>query len=81
MRADFNGHTGERNRGDVMSRHSFENKTQRERSNMDMAVVNLYFKKEKHRVTFMSGGKCTDIDYILYRRNNLRKNVDCKVRV
>ena len=44
-----------------------------------MAVVNIYFKKkEEHRVTYKSGGKSTQIYYILCRRGNLREIRDCK---
>ena len=47
---------------------------------MEMAVVNTYFKKkEEHRVTYKSGGKCTQVDYILSRRCNLKEISDCKV--
>ncbi|KAG2465649.1 CFDP2 protein, partial [Polypterus senegalus] len=47
---------------------------------MDMAVVKTYFKKrEEHRVTYKTGGSCTQVDYILCRRVNLKEIVDCKV--
>ena len=33
---------------------------------MEMAVVNIYFqKRKKHRLTYKSGGRSTQIDYIL----------------
>ncbi|KAK3505889.1 hypothetical protein QTP70_003761 [Hemibagrus guttatus] len=49
---------------------------------MDMAVVNTYFqKREEHRVTYKSGGKRTQVDYILCRRGNLKEISDCKVVV
>ncbi|KAK3524879.1 hypothetical protein QTP86_011079 [Hemibagrus guttatus] len=49
---------------------------------MDMAVVNTYFqKREEHRVTYKSGGKRTQVDYILCRRGNLKEINDCKVVV
>jgi len=39
---------------------------------MEMAVVNTYFqKKEEHKVTYKSGGRSTQIDYIIRRRGNL----------
>ncbi|KAI5089527.1 hypothetical protein C0J45_20935 [Silurus meridionalis] len=45
-----------------------------------MAVVNTYFKKkEDHRVTYKSGGRCTQVDYVLCRRCNLKEIGDCKV--
>lgn len=32
---------------------------------MEMAAVNTYFQKsEEHRVTYKSGGKCTQVDYV-----------------
>ncbi|KAF7695634.1 hypothetical protein C0J45_15325 [Silurus meridionalis] len=41
---------------------------------MEMAVVNTYFKKkEDHRVTYKSGGRCTQVDYVLCRRCNLEE--------
>ncbi|KAI5620152.1 hypothetical protein C0J50_20287 [Silurus asotus] len=49
---------------------------------MEMAVVNTYFKKkEDHRVTYKSGGRCTQVDYVLCRRCNLKEIGDCKVLV
>ncbi|KAK3527327.1 hypothetical protein QTP86_020259, partial [Hemibagrus guttatus] len=48
----------------------------------DMAVVNTYFqKREEHRVTYKSGGRRTQVDYILCRRGNLKEISDCKVVV
>ncbi|KAI5104482.1 hypothetical protein C0J45_6108 [Silurus meridionalis] len=47
---------------------------------MEMAVVNTYFKKkEDHRVAYKSGGRCTQVDYVLCRRCNLKEIGDCKV--
>ncbi|KAK3530967.1 hypothetical protein QTP70_007276 [Hemibagrus guttatus] len=49
---------------------------------MDMAVVNTYFqKREEHRVTYKSGGRRTQVDYILCRRGHLKEISDCKVVV
>ncbi|MCI4382168.1 hypothetical protein PGIGA_G00260670 [Pangasianodon gigas] len=49
---------------------------------MDMAVVNTYFqKREEHRVTYKSGDRSTQVDYILCRRGNLKEISDCKVIV
>ena len=49
---------------------------------MDLAIVNTYFeKKDKHNVTYKSGGKSTLVDYVLCRRRNLRKMCDYKVIV
>ena len=49
---------------------------------MEMAVVNtLLQKRQEHRVTYKSGGKSTQVDYILCRRCNLKEIKDCKVVV
>ena len=49
---------------------------------MDLAIVNTYFKKkDKHRVAYKSGGKSTQVDYVMCRRRNLKKICDCKVIV
>ncbi|KAG2459970.1 CFDP2 protein, partial [Polypterus senegalus] len=63
--ADFNGHVGEGNSGDE-ERNEGGQRIVDFAKRMDMAVVNTYFKKkEEHRVTYKSGGRCTKVDYIL----------------
>ncbi|KAK3570513.1 hypothetical protein QTP86_020086 [Hemibagrus guttatus] len=87
---DFNGHVGEGNRGDeeVMGKFGVKERTLEGQmvvdfaKRMDMAVVNTYFqKREEHRVTYKSGGRSTQVDYILCRRGNLKEISDCKVVV
>lgn len=40
--------------------------------------MNTYFKKrEEHKVTYNSRGRCTQIRYILYRRFSLKEIEDC----
>ncbi|KAI5615017.1 hypothetical protein C0J50_10927 [Silurus asotus] len=47
---------------------------------MEMAVVNMYFKKkEVHRVTYKSGGRSTQMNYVLCKRCNQKEIGDCKV--
>lgn len=45
---------------------------------IEMAVVNIYFKRERHRVTYMSRGRNIQIDYIMCRRCDLKEFKDCK---
>ena len=84
--ADFNGHH-EGNRGDenVMGRYGDKARNAEGQmlvdfaTRMEMAVVNTYFKKrEEHRVTYKSGGRSTQVDYIIWRAY-LKEIGDCKV--
>ncbi|KAK3512762.1 hypothetical protein QTP70_025113 [Hemibagrus guttatus] len=88
--ADFNGHVGEGNTGDeeVMGKFGVKERNLEGQmvvdfaKRMDMDVVNTYFqKREEHRVTYMSGGRSTQVDYILCRRGNLKEISECKVVV
>ena len=86
--ADLNGHVGRGNRGDeeVMGGYGVGERNAEGQmvvdfaKRMGMAVVNTYFgKREEHRVTYKSGGRCTQVDYILCRRCKLKEIGDCKV--
>ena len=47
---------------------------------MDLAIVNTYIKKkDEHRMTYKSGGKSTQVDYVMCRRRNLKEMCDYKV--
>ena len=49
---------------------------------MDLAVINTDFKKnDKHRVTYNSGGKSIQVDYVMCRWRDLKEMCDCKVMV
>ncbi|KAK3573071.1 hypothetical protein QTP86_012282 [Hemibagrus guttatus] len=88
--ADFNGHVGEGNTGDeeVMGKFGVKERNVEGQmvvdfaKRMDMGVVNTYFqKREEHRVTYKSGDRRTQVDYILCRKGNLKEISDCKVIV
>ncbi|KAK3553754.1 hypothetical protein QTP70_009191 [Hemibagrus guttatus] len=88
--ADFNGHVGEGNTGDeeVMGKFGVKERNLEGQmvvdfaKRMDMGVVNTYFqKREEHSVTYKSGGRRTQVDYILCRRGNLKEISDCKMVV
>ncbi|KAK3526888.1 hypothetical protein QTP86_003606 [Hemibagrus guttatus] len=88
--ADFNGHVGEGNTGDeeVMGKFGVKERNLEGQmvvdfaKRMDMAVINTYFQKSsEHRVTYKSGSRRTQVDYILCRRGNLKEINDCKVVV
>ena len=49
---------------------------------MDLAIVNTFFKKKyEHRVTYKSGGKNIQADYVMCRRTNRKEMCNCKVMV
>ena len=49
---------------------------------MDLEMVHTYFKKkDEHKVTYRSGGKSTQVDYVMSRRRNLKEMCHCKVIV
>ena len=86
--ADRNGHVGEGNIGDeeIMRRYSAGTRNKEGSmvvdfgKRMDLVIVNTYFKKkDEHRVTYKSGGKSTQVDYLMCRRRNLKEMCDCKV--
>ena len=86
--ADLNGHVGKGNIGDeeIMGRYGAGTRNKEGSmvvdfgKRMDLAIVNTYFKKkDEHRVTYKSGGKSTQVDYVMCRRRNLKEMCDCKV--
>ena len=88
--ADLNGHVGEGKIGDeeIMGRYDAGTRNKEESmvvefaKRMDLAIVNTYFKKkDEHRVTYKSGGKSSQVDYVMCRRRNLKEMCDFKVMV
>ena len=86
--ADLNRHLGEGNIGDeeIMGRYGAETRNKEGSmvvnfgKRMDLTIVNTYFKKkDKHRVTYKSGGKSTQVDYVMCKRRNLKEMCNCKV--
>ena len=44
---------------------------------MELAITNTYFvKKPAHRVTYNSGGRSSQMDYIMVRRRRIKKVTD-----
>ena len=86
---DLNAHVGKGNIGDeeIMGRYSAGTRNREGMvvdfaNRMDLAIVNTYFKKKnEHRVTYKSGEKSTEVDYMMCKRRNLKEMCDCKVIV
>ena len=85
---DLNGQVGEGNIGDEEIMGRYGARTRNKEGSMvvdfgkrlDLAIVNTYFKKkDEHRVTYKSGGKSTQVDYVMCRRRNLKEMCNCKV--
>ena len=85
---DLNGHVGEGNIGneEIMGRYGAGTRNKEGSMVVDFgkrmyfAIVNTHFKKkDEHRVTYKSGGKSTQVDYVMCRRRNLKEMCDCKV--
>ena len=85
---DLNGHVGKDNKGfeEVMGIYGFGERNEDGENILDfcqsrrLSILNTMFKKEKGKmITYKSGGAETQIDYILVRRNDAMKILDCKV--
>ena len=88
--ADLNGHVGEGNNGDeeCMVRHRLRKRNNEGQAVMDFAkrreleITNTCFVKQPaHRVTYSSGGRSSQVDYIMVRRRRIKEAVDAKVVV
>ena len=88
--AYLNGHVGEGNNDDeeCMGRHGLGKRNNEGQAVMDfakkieLAITNTCFvKKPAHRVTYNSGGRSSQVDYIMVRRRRIKEVVDTKVIV
>ena len=88
--ADLNGHVGQRNNGEeeCMGRRELGKRNNEGQVVVDFAkrrvlvITNTYFvKKLAHRVTYSSGGRSSQVDYIMVRRRRIKEVVDTKVVV
>ena len=78
----LNGHVGKGNIGaeEIMGRYGAATRNKEGSmvvelaKRMDLAIVNTYFKKkDEHRVTYKSGRKSTQVDYVMCRGGTGRK--------
>ena len=85
---DLNGHVGESRNGFDRIHGGYGYGTRNEGGDQvlefaeacDLAVTNTFFKKRpSHLITYSSGGHCTQIDYWMVRRRDLRQVMDTKV--
>ena len=88
--ADLNGHIGEGNNGDeeCIGRHGLRKRNNEEQAvvdfakRMELAITNTYFvKKSTHRVSYNSGGRSLQVDYVIVRIRRIKEMVDTKVVV
>ena len=79
--ADLNGHAGEGSNGDeeCMGRHGLGKRNNEGRAmvdfakRMELAITNTYsVKKLAHIVTFDSGGRSSQVDYIMVKRRRIK---------
>ena len=85
---DLNGHVGKESEGfeEVDGGHGYGNRNREGRSILEMAqrrelvVCNTWYrKKEEHIITYSSGGRSSQIDYILVNKKEIKNLKNCKV--
>ncbi|KAD7117953.1 hypothetical protein E3N88_05221 [Mikania micrantha] len=85
---DFNGHIGKEEDGFPMTHGGFDFGSRNESGVTllefavahDLCIINSFFKKrDSHLITFSSGGRDTQIDYLMMRRSDRGRWWDCKV--
>ena len=86
--ADMNGHVGEDAVGydGVHGGHGFGSRNEEGNrlleivQGLDLAIMNTHFKKpEEHKITYQSGTRSSQIDFILVRSEDRKHIRDCKV--
>ena len=83
---DFNGHVGSERRG-IKRWHGGwsvgEGNPEGQKlldfvTEQDMALLNTFFKKDENKlITYRSGGRLSQIDFLAYRRKDIRDIKDC----
>ena len=85
---DLNGHVGKESEGfeEVHGGHGYGNRNREGRSILEMTqrrelvVCNTWYrKKEEHIITYISGGRSSQIDYILVNEKKMKNLKNCKV--
>ena len=88
--ADLNGHVGEGNNGDekCMGRNGLGRRNKEGQAvvnfakRIELAITNTYVvKKSAHRVTYNSGGRSSQLDYVMVRRRRSKEVMNTKVIV
>ena len=88
--ADLNEHVEEGNNDEekYMGRHGLGKRNNEGQAvvdfakRMELAITNTHFvKKPAHRVTYNSGGRSSQVDYVMVRRRWIKEVVDTKVVV
>ena len=88
--ADLNGHVEEGNNGneECMGRYGLGKRNNEAQAVVDfakrreLAITNTYcVKKPAHKVTYSSGGRSWQVDYIMMKRQRIKEVVDTKVVV
>ena len=90
VEADLNGHVGEENDDDeeCMGRHGLGKRNNEGQAvvdfatRMELVITNTYFvKKPAHRVTYNSGERSSQMDYVMVRRRRIKEVLNTKVIV
>ena len=90
VEADLNRHVRVKNNGDeeCIGRHGLGKRTNEGQAvvnfakRMELVITGTYFlKKPAHRVTYNSGIRSLQVDYVMMRRRRIKQVVDTKIIV